>query len=325
MRKPWRVRVRHNRKSRQNIYIAGRDSANQHTNQQPAQKINRSMQIQAGAGTGPSGKKMIGILTALAGALVLFSIGQDFLQTLFRQSSAFYFSESFMFSSFWWLFVPLLYAQYQLAQRKRAVNPAFGLLLFILPFLLHLFVFPALVWGISHLFYYHTFRYGQTLQYGLSQYLYHLLLLYSLPLYLYLGFRRKRQLPSRQEKAPVRVAEPTAAACLTVSEGNRKMDIVLAEVRCFTASPPYIHIHHKGRKYLYRATLKRLSEKLDGELFVRIHKSTIVNIKEVQSYTSRLNGDYDLTLTDGSGLRVSRNYAREFKTRFHQAHRLGAK
>ena len=62
-------------------------------------------------------------------------------------------------------------------------------------------------------------------------------------------------------------------------------------------------------------TLKSLSEKLDNRLFVRIHKSEIVNLSKVQSYQSRQNGDYDVTISDSSVLRISRNFAKDFKTK----------
>ncbi|RYF37203.1 MAG: LytTR family transcriptional regulator, partial [Cytophagaceae bacterium] len=52
------------------------------------------------------------------------------------------------------------------------------------------------------------------------------------------------------------------------------------------------------------------------------HKSCIVNITKVRSYQSRLNGDYDLLLSNEVVLRVSRNYASGFKTAFEGPHRL---
>lgn len=263
---------------------------------------------------------------ALAAVLVLLTVGQDFLYSCF-QTSAFYFSESFMFSSFWWIFIPLLYAQYKWAVSKTEKKKAFILFMIALPVLLHLLAFPALVFLISKIFYYHTFEFQQTLQYGLSEYLCQLLVIYSLPFLSYLYFKRKSLSASSTENAaaPKPAFKPAMETAILVSEGNRRVSITLAGIRYISACPPYIHIHHNDRKYLHRATLKWLLEKPGADQFLRIHKSTIVNINAVQSYTSRLNGDYDLTLTDGTCLRLSRNYAPAFKARFQGGHRLAAK
>lgn len=61
--------------------------------------------------------------------------------------------------------------------------------------------------------------------------------------------------------------------------------------------------------------------KLDTRTFVRVHKSTIVNLEKVSSFKSRLNGDYDLLLKNGTIVRLSRTYAANFKNEFTGTHR----
>ncbi|WP_373495805.1 LytTR family DNA-binding domain-containing protein [Aquiflexum sp.] len=98
------------------------------------------------------------------------------------------------------------------------------------------------------------------------------------------------------------------------------MSIYTNEILFISSNPPYINIHLTAKKYIHKETLKSVSGKLDHEIFVRIHKSTIVNINKVYSYRSRLNGDYDLTLADGTELRLSRNYSSVFKEKFKAIH-----
>ncbi|GAA4906052.1 hypothetical protein GCM10023313_05930 [Mucilaginibacter defluvii] len=110
---------------------------------------------------------------------------------------------------------------------------------------------------------------------------------------------------------------------LVVSDGNnRKTVIVIQDILYFSANSPYVNIHQLSKKYLHSATLKSLQSRLDNNQFIRIHKTYIVNIEKVVGYHSRLNGDYDLTLIDGTMLRVSRNYAATFKSSFENSHRL---
>jgi len=58
--------------------------------------------------------------------------------------------------------------------------------------------------------------------------------------------------------------------------------------------------------------LKKIAGELDRR-FVKIHRSCIVNMDKVISYKSRLNGDYDVSLSGDIQVRLSRNYAKEFK------------
>jgi len=112
---------------------------------------------------------------------------------------------------------------------------------------------------------------------------------------------------------------------ILVSDRNKKHSIYVSEILYFSANPPYINLHLEGKKYLYNETLKSISVKLNPEQFVRVHKSTIVNIKMVASFTTRLNGDYDLTLNNYTQIRVSRNFAADFKDLFNKTHHLTTK
>jgi two-component system, LytTR family, response regulator len=47
---------------------------------------------------------------------------------------------------------------------------------------------------------------------------------------------------------------------------------------------------------------------LGDQRFVRIHKSAAVNIAAIQSFTPLFKGDYEVKLTSGRELRMSRRY-----------------
>lgn len=271
------------------------------------------------AGKNSVHKKTVVLLLALAALFVSITMAQDFMEASFRNTQ-FYFSESFMFSSFWWLFVPFIYVQLFFTRHQKANSLFLKLSVMTVPAVLHLFAYPALVWLISKIFYYHTFRFQQTLQYSLSEHLYTLLFFYTVPCMLYLHFTSRKKQAQAAHTAP---ALPEAAAfegTIFVQEGTKRISIAVTNILYFTACPPYITVHLSQRKYLHNETLKSVSEKLDQRDFIRIHKSTIVNIRQVASYSSRQNGDYDVTLQGGACMRVSRNYAAAFKAalRNHQ-------
>jgi LytTr DNA-binding domain len=264
-------------------------------------------------------RKVAFALTLFVLAFVVLILTQDFLRSGLKNSS-FYLSESFLFSSFWWLFAPLLFTQYVAIKHKNKERLYFQIAIIVLPIFIHLFAFPCLVWVISSVFYYHTFSFQQTLRYTLSEHLYLLVLMYSIPVLAFQFFSKKLVSQTQNKGIP----NPFISNIL-VTDGHRKHHVVVSEILYFSANTPYINIHLEDKKYLHNETLKSISIKLDTEQFVRVHKSTIVNIKMVTSYTTRLNGDYDLTMKNNVQLRVSRNFAYDFKNLFNKTHRLTTK
>jgi two-component system LytT family response regulator len=51
-----------------------------------------------------------------------------------------------------------------------------------------------------------------------------------------------------------------------------------------------------------------LEERLDPLLFLRIHRSTIVNIKRIKELQPLFHGEYVVTLQDGKQLTSGRSY-----------------
>jgi hypothetical protein len=269
-------------------------------------------------------RKVAFALSLLVLGFVVLTLTQDFLRSDLR-NSAFYFSESFMFSSFWWLFAPLLFTQYFAVKYKNKKQLAFQVAVIILPIFLHLFAFPFLVWVLSTVFYYHTYSFQQTFRYTLSEHLYFLVLFYSIPVLTFLFFLKKTKLAETISETLNERIRNQFICTIVVTGGNKKCIIAVSEILYFSANPPYINIHCEGKKYLHNETLKSISNKLNAEQFVRVHKSTIVNIKMVASYTTRLNGDYDLTMKNNVQLRVSRNFATDFRNLFNKTHHLTTK
>lgn len=251
-------------------------------------------------------------------ALTLATIILDYLEAYFHQSS-FYISESLLFSWFWMIFFPLL--NFQIHFAKQVTSFVTNLLIAVILVAAHLIVYPGLVWLLSKIFYYHTFSYSQTFQFGVISHSLQATLIYGARVFYLSNSKAKQQggITINEAKEP---KSEFLSSLIVTSTNNQKVSIRTEDVYYFSANPPYISIMHKVQKYLHSATLKSLSSELDDRMFVRIHKSFIVNILYVTSYKSRGNGDYDLTLKNGTELRVSRNYASAFKRIFENSHHL---
>jgi two-component system LytT family response regulator len=83
------------------------------------------------------------------------------------------------------------------------------------------------------------------------------------------------------------------------------------------AAGDYMCVHALGETHIMRSTLLDLLEKLDDKQFVRIHRSTVVNIARVVSTSLSQKRGSVLHLPDGQTLKVSRNY-RESTRKYFQ-------
>lgn len=269
-------------------------------------------------------RKAVLVLLLLTLAFVVLNLTQDFVKSTLK-NSAFYFSESLIYSSFWWIFMLQFWLQYLVVKRYTINKTVFTFTIILVPIVIHLLAFPSTVWMLSKMFYYHTYSFQQVLRYTLSEQLYLVILLYAMPIFI-LKLLTKKQFVTPQVSDSQNVTiETTFITNLLVSERNTKNYIATSEIVYLSANTPYIDIHLENKKYLHHETLKSIATQLNPNQFIRIHKSTIVNISKTTSYKTRFNGDYDLRMENGVQLRVSRNFASHFKTLFNKAHRLTAK
>lgn len=116
---------------------------------------------------------------------------------------------------------------------------------------------------------------------------------------------------ARRLLASTGTAEESATLQRIVIRSIGRIQIVeLADVQWLRASGNYVELHAPGKTYLYRETLSKLEQQLDAEQFVRIHRSIIVNRRSVRELRPLQGGDYEVALSDGERLRLSRSHRR---------------
>jgi two-component system LytT family response regulator len=85
--------------------------------------------------------------------------------------------------------------------------------------------------------------------------------------------------------------------------------LVMAEdIDWVEAAGVYVTLHVGGEELLYRAGLAAVADRLDPFQFVRIHKSSLVNIRSIASLERRSHGEFEVVLKDGKRLMLSRSY-----------------
>jgi len=92
------------------------------------------------------------------------------------------------------------------------------------------------------------------------------------------------------------------------SRGQTKV-VPVAAVDYVTSDGPYAELHVEDETFVIRETMQALEARLDPDRFVRIHRSTIVNLDRVREARGHAHGEYVLGLRDGTRLKVSRTYS----------------
>jgi two-component system LytT family response regulator len=100
-------------------------------------------------------------------------------------------------------------------------------------------------------------------------------------------------------------------------KSNRNIHVVKVEqIRWIEAEGAYVCLHTGEGKHLLRGCIGALERSLPVEEFIRIHRSTIVNLENVQELHPMSFGDCTVLLDDGTRLIMSRSYREKFYQRF---------
>jgi two-component system LytT family response regulator len=91
-----------------------------------------------------------------------------------------------------------------------------------------------------------------------------------------------------------------------VASGGRIVFVAVEEIDWIGAEDNYARLHVGRRVYEVRETLQALMEKLDPQEFIRIHRSTIVNVRRIREVQPWFQGSHIIVLQSGEELRMSR-------------------
>ena len=109
--------------------------------------------------------------------------------------------------------------------------------------------------------------------------------------------------PKAQSKTKTRIPIPS---------GNKTIFIDKDEIRYILASNYHIELYTQDAKYVLRNSMYHILRELDAELFIRIHRSSIVNLNFVKELINSAYGEIDVKMEDGKKLRVSKGYRKQF-------------
>jgi two-component system LytT family response regulator len=137
---------------------------------------------------------------------------------------------------------------------------------------------------------------------------------------------RKPISPERLSSALTRAKQYVGRTPLPVSPASSQTNRLLIrtsgklvfvdprEVQWIEASDNYVVFHTVTERYTVRMTMNKLERSLDETRFIRIHRSTIINVEYVRELRGLAHGDYSVVLRNGTELTMTRSY-RHFVTK----------
>jgi two-component system LytT family response regulator len=91
-----------------------------------------------------------------------------------------------------------------------------------------------------------------------------------------------------------------------VKDGEREILLPVEKIDWIEAADYYCCLHANGHRYMLRESVADLSNKLDPRQFVRIHRSSIVNLDRIREIYREGQTESSVVLRDGQKLRMSR-------------------
>src|SRR5262245_15499982 len=101
---------------------------------------------------------------------------------------------------------------------------------------------------------------------------------------------------------------------LAVRSAGKTVFVDAEDVDWIEAAENYVQLHAGRKSHLLHVTMNTLEQSLDPEIFLRIHRSIIVNIGRLKELQAGTHGEYLITLQDGTRLRSGRSYSNKLRS-----------
>jgi len=108
-------------------------------------------------------------------------------------------------------------------------------------------------------------------------------------------------------------APPRYLKRLAVRSAGKTIFVEMKDVDWIEAAENYAQLHVGRSAHLVHVAMNTLEKSLDPEMFLRVHRSAIVNIARIRDLQPASHGEYMLTLTNGVRLQSSRTYNEKLK------------
>jgi two-component system LytT family response regulator len=100
---------------------------------------------------------------------------------------------------------------------------------------------------------------------------------------------------------------------LSIKSAGRILFLGVDEIDWIEAADNYVQVHSRQTSHLLLATMSSLEKRLNPQQFLRIHRSTIVNLKRIKELHPMFHGEFRVILQDGTQLTSGRSYSKNLQ------------
>jgi two-component system LytT family response regulator len=239
-------------------------------------------------------------------ALYGLAIFQDYLFSKIKLTG-FYWTDTMLYNIYWLWFIPftkIAQLSYHKINPKSLTHKIVYVVTSASTFsVLHIVLFTSIFIVGSHLMYAEPHRFQTILKSAISNQSQMTIIAYLVAPLIFEYLKKKKQTSTKKEEST-----------LTIKDGTRRVKIETAAILCIQTNRPYTTLYLKNQKLLHDESLKKLETVLNPEIFLRVHRSAIINKHHVTELKSRKNGDYDGILSNGQTIRFSRHYRKNWNS-----------
>jgi len=105
----------------------------------------------------------------------------------------------------------------------------------------------------------------------------------------------------------------SGAERLAIKSGERVLYLKIADIDWIEAADDIVRLHVGKTVHDHRATMAQVEQRMPPSRFLRIHRSTIVNVERIREFQPWFQGDWILVLADGTRLQSGKSYRKRIR------------
>ena len=108
-------------------------------------------------------------------------------------------------------------------------------------------------------------------------------------------------------------AAPRYLSRIALRSAGKISFVNIEDILFVQAAENYVQLHLRSSRHLLHVPIATLEASLDPGVFLRIHRSLVVNVKQIQELETGPHGEYIVVLHGGTRLQSSRSYHEKIK------------
>lgn len=100
---------------------------------------------------------------------------------------------------------------------------------------------------------------------------------------------------------------------LVIRSAGKVVFLGVAEIDWIESASNYVRVWAGGTSHLLRETMSAIEARLDPRVFVRVHRTAIINLERVKEMLPWFHGDHVVVLRDGTRITTSKGYRRRLR------------